>query len=458
MSEQTKYVLQESEMPKAWYNIQHDFATPLPPVIHPGTGQPIGPQDLAPLFPMELIMQEVGVGPYATDYVDIPEEVQEAYKLWRPTPLIRARRLEKALDTPAHIYFKYEGVSPSGSHKPNTAVPQAYYNKLAGTKRITTETGAGQWGSALAFACKLYDMECKVYMVAISYRQKPYRRILMETYGASVVSSPSRDTNTGRKFLAEDAEHTGSLGLAISEAVEDAAQREDTKYSLGSVLNHVLMHQTVIGQEALQQMEMAGEYPDIVVGCVGGGSNFGGIALPFVREKMKSGRKTRIIAVEPTAAPSLTKGIYTYDFGDTGQIIPLVKMYTLGSSFIPAPIHAGGLRYHGMSPIVCKLYDEGVIEAVAVPQNAVFESNVMFAREEGILPAPEPGHAIRVVIQEALKAKEQGEKKTILFNLCGHGHFDLAGYEQYMRGNLQDYEYPREDVERAIAMLPKVAA
>jgi tryptophan synthase beta chain len=457
MSEQTKFVLQENEMPTAWYNIQMDFETPLPPVIHPGTGQPIGPQDLAPLFPMDLIMQEVAVGPYAARFVDIPEEVQEAYKLWRPTPLIRARRLEKALDTPAHIYFKYEGTSPSGSHKPNTAVPQAYYNKQAGTKRITTETGAGQWGSALSFACKMFDMECKVYMVAISFRQKPYRRFLMETYGASVVSSPSPDTNTGRRFLAMDPEHTGSLGLAISEAVEDAAGRDDTKYSLGSVLNHVLMHQTVIGEEALKQMEMAGEYPDIVVGCAGGGSNFAGIALPFVREKMKSGKNTRIIAAEPTAAPSLTKGVYTYDFGDTGQIIPLVKMYTLGSSFIPAPIHAGGLRYHGMAPIVCKLYNEGVIEAVAVPQNAVFESNVLFARTEGILPAPEPGHALRVVIQEAMKAKEAGEKKTILFNLCGHGHFDLAGYDQYLRGGLEDYEYPQEEVDKAIAQLPQVA-
>ena len=456
MSEQTKYVLQESEMPTTWYNIQNDFATPLPPVIHPGTGQPIGPADLAPLFPMQLIMQEASVGPYATSYVDIPDEVREMYKLWRPTPLIRARRLEKALGTPAHIYFKYEGVSPSGSHKPNTAVPQAYYNKMEGTKRITTETGAGQWGSALAFACKLYDIECKVYMVAISYRQKPYRRFLMETYGAQVVSSPSPDNPIGQKFLAQDPEHTGSLGLAISEAVADAAPREDTKYSLGSVLNHVLMHQTIIGQEALKQMEMAGEYPDIVVGCAGGGSNFAGLALPFVREKMKSGKNTRIIAAEPTAAPSLTKGVYTYDFGDTGQIIPLVKMYTLGSSFIPAPIHAGGLRYHGMAPIICKLYDEGLIEAVAVAQNAVFESNVLFAREEGILPAPEPGHAIRVVIQEALKAKEEGVKKTILFNLCGHGHFDLAGYDAYMRGQLQDFEYPREQVEKAISMLPKV--
>lgn len=456
MSEQVKFLLQESEMPKAWYNILMDFETPLPPVIHPGTGKPIGPEDFAPLFPMELIMQEAAVGPYATRFVDIPEEVQDALKLWRPTPLIRAVRLEKALDTPAHIYFKYEGVSPSGSHKPNTAVPQAYYNKMAGTKRISTETGAGQWGSALAFACKMFDIECKVYMVAISYRQKPYRRFLMETYGASIVSSPSMDTNTGRRFLAMDPEHTGSLGLAISEAVEDAATRDDTKYSLGSVLNHVCMHQTIIGEEALKQMEMAGEYPDVVIGCAGGGSNFAGIALPFVREKMKNGKTTRIIAAEPTAAPSLTKGVYTYDFGDTGQMIPLVKMYTLGSSFIPAPIHAGGLRYHGMSPIVCKLYNEGLIEATAVAQNAVFESNVLFARAEGIVPAPESGHAVRVAIQEALKAKAAGEKRTILFNLSGHGHFDLAGYDQYLHGDLEDYEYPQEEVERAIAGLPQV--
>ena len=456
--EQTKFLLDEKEMPTAWYNIQMDLDRPLPPVIHPGTKQPIGPADLAPLFPMELIMQEAAVGPYAARFIDIPEEVQEAYRLYRPTPLIRARRLEKALGTPAQIYFKYEGVSPVGSHKPNTAIPQAYYNKKQGTKRLATETGAGQWGSALAFACRLFDLECKVYMVNISYQQKPYRRILMETFGAQIVASPSNDTNAGRKFRAQDANHPGSLGLAISEAVEDAMTHQpDTKYSLGSVLNHVLMHQTVIGEEALKQMEKAGAYPDVVIGCVGGGSNFGGIALPFVREKIKNGKKTRIVAVEPTAAPSLTKGVYTYDFGDTAQTIPLVKMHTLGSSFIPAPIHAGGLRYHGVSPIISRLYDDGVIEATAVLQNAVFDAAVQFTRAEGILPAPESAHAIRVAIDEALRAKAAGEKKVILFNLSGHGHFDLGGYQQYLNGELQDYEYPVEEVKKAVATLPQIA-
>ncbi len=456
--EQTKFLLDEKEMPTAWYNIQMDLDRPLPPVIHPGTQQPISPADLAPLFPMELIMQEAAVGPYAARYIDIPEEVQEAYRLYRPTPLIRARRLEKALGTPAQIYFKYEGVSPVGSHKPNTAIPQAYYNKKQGTKRLATETGAGQWGSALAFACRLFDLECKVYMVNISYQQKPYRRILMETYGAQIVASPSNDTNAGRKFRTQDANHPGSLGLAISEAVEDAMTHQpDTKYSLGSVLNHVLMHQTVIGEEALKQMEKAGAYPDVVIGCVGGGSNFGGIALPFVREKIKNGKKTRIVAVEPTAAPSLTKGIYTYDFGDTAQTIPLVKMHTLGSSFIPAPIHAGGLRYHGVSPIISRLYDDGVIEATAVKQNAVFDAAVQFTRAEGILPAPESAHAIRVAIDEALRAKAAGENKVILFNLSGHGHFDLGGYQQYLNGELQDYEYPAEEVKKAVAALPQIA-
>ena len=456
--EQTKFLLDEKEMPTAWYNIQMDLDRPLPPVIHPGTKQPIGPADLAPLFPMELIMQEAAVGPYAARFIDIPEEVQEAYRLYRPTPLIRARRLEKALGTPAQIYFKYEGVSPVGSHKPNTAIPQAYYNKKQGTKRLATETGAGKWGSALAFACRLFDLECKVYMVNISYQQKPYRRILMETFGAQIVASPSSDTNAGRKFRAQDANHPGSLGLAISEAVEDAMTHQpDTKYSLGSVLNHVLMHQTVIGEEALKQMEKAGAYPDVVIGCVGGGSNFGGIALPFVREKIKNGKKTRIVAVEPTAAPSLTKGVYTYDFGDTAQTIPLVKMHTLGSSFIPAPIHAGGLRYHGVSPIISRLYDDGVIEATAVLQNAVFDAAVQFTRAEGILPAPESAHAIRVAIDEALRAKAAGEKKVILFNLSGHGHFDLGGYQQYLNGELQDYEYPVEEVKKAVATLPQIA-
>ncbi|HTP07601.1 MAG TPA: TrpB-like pyridoxal phosphate-dependent enzyme [Anaerolineae bacterium] len=458
MSNQVKYQLEESEMPTAWYNVQADFATPLPPVIHPGTGQPIGPEALAPLFPMDIIMQEASVGPYAERFIDIPEEVYEIYRLWRPTPLLRARRLEKALDTPAHIYYKYEGVSPVGSHKPNTAVPQAYYNKLAGTKRLATETGAGQWGSAVAFASAFFGLEAKVYMVNISYQQKPYRRMLMESYGASIVASPSKDTAAGRKFLEQDPNHTGSLGIAISEALEDTVTTPDTKYSIGSVFNHVLMHQTVIGEEALKQMEKAGEFPDVVIGCVGGGSNFGGIALPFVRGKLKEDKTTRIVAVEPTAAPSLTKGIYTYDFGDTAQMTPLVKMYTLGSAFIPAPIHAGGLRYHAMAPIICKLYNEGVIEAVAVKQNPVFAAAVQFARTEGIIPAPESSHAIRVAIDEALKAKESGEKKVILFNLSGHGHFDMAGYQMYFAGKLEDYEYPVEEVEKAVAGLPKVAA
>jgi tryptophan synthase beta chain len=458
MSDQVKYLLEESEMPTTWYNVQADFATPLPPVIHPGTGKPIGPEDMAPLFPMDIIMQEAAVGPYAAQHIDIPEEVYEIYRLWRPTPLIRARRLEKALDTPAHIYFKYEGVSPVGSHKPNTAVPQAYYNKRAGTKRLATETGAGQWGSAVALAAAFFGLEAKVYMVNISYQQKPYRRMLMESYGASIVASPSKDTNAGRKFLEQDPNHSGSLGIAISEALEDTVTTPNTKYSIGSVFNHVLLHQTIIGEEALKQMEKAGEYPDIVVGCIGGGSNFGGIALPFVRGKLKEGKTTRIVAVEPTAAPSLTKGIYTYDFGDTAQMTPLVKMYTLGSAFIPAPIHAGGLRYHAMAPIICKLYNEGVIEAVAVKQNPVFAAAVQFARAEGIIPAPESAHAIRVAIDEAVKAKESGKKQVILFNLSGHGHFDMAGYQMYFAGQLEDYEYPAEEVAKAVASLPKVVA
>jgi len=458
MSNQVKYLLEESEMPTAWYNVQADFATPLPPIIHPGTGQPIGPQDMAPLFPMDIIMQEAAVGPYAARFIDIPEEVLDIYRLWRPTPLMRARRLEKTLDTPAHIYYKYEGASPVGSHKPNTAVPQAYYNKRAGTKRLATETGAGQWGSSVAFAAGYFGLEAKVYMVNISYQQKPYRRMMMEAYGAKIVASPSMDTAAGRKFLAENPNHTGSLGIAISEAMEDTVTTPDTKYSIGSVFNHVLLHQTIIGEEALKQMEKAGEFPDIVIGCAGGGSNLGGIILPFVRGKLKEGKTTRLIAVEPSAAPSLTKGVYTYDFGDTAQTTPLVKMYTLGSAFIPAPIHAGGLRYHGMSPIICKLYDEGVVEAVAVAQNPVFAAAVQFARTEGIIPAPESAHAIRVAIDEALKAKESGEKKVILFNLSGHGHFDMAGYRSYFAGELEDYEYPAEDVAKAVAGLPKVNA
>ncbi|GBD11369.1 Tryptophan synthase beta chain [bacterium HR23] len=452
MSEETKILLLEREIPTHWYNVQADLPRPLPPVIHPGTKQPIGPQDLAPIFPQALILQEVS----RERWIPIPEEVRRVYALWRPTPLYRAHRLEKALDTPAHIYYKYEGVSPPGSHKPNTAVAQAYYNKQEGVRRLTTETGAGQWGSALAFACRLFGLECKVYMVKVSYFQKPYRRVMMETWGAKVVPSPSPDTNAGRSILAKDPENPGSLGIAISEAVEDAATHEDTKYSLGSVLNHVLLHQTVIGEEARLQMEKAGEYPDIVVGCIGGGSNFAGIALPFVRDRLQGRTRTRFIAVEPEACPSVTRGVYAYDFGDTAGMTPLLKMHTLGHTFMPPRIHAGGLRYHGMAPIISLLAEEKVVEAVAVHQNPTFEAAVTFARAEGIIPAPESAHAIRVVIDEALKAREAGERRVILFNLSGHGHFDMQAYDEYLSGRLQDYAYPREAVEQAMALLPKV--
>lgn len=453
MPDSTKILLSEADIPQAWYNIQPDLPGPLPPVIHPGTLQPIGPDDLAPLFPMALIAQEVS----QERWIEIPEPVRDIYRLWRPTPLFRARRLERYLDTPAHLYYKYEGVSPAGSHKPNTAVAQAFYNKEEGVKALTTETGAGQWGSSLAMACNFFGLGCEVFMVKVSYEQKPYRRSMMQTWGATVYPSPSPQTQAGRRVLAEHPDSPGSLGIAISEAVEAAATSGGVKkYSLGSVLNHVLLHQTVIGQEVMKQMELAGEYPDILIGCVGGGSNFGGFTLPFVREKLVNGRPTRIIAVEPTAAPSLTKGKYVYDFGDTGKMTPLIKMYTLGSSFIPAPIHAGGLRYHGMAPIVCYLYDLGVIEAVAVPQNPVFEAAVTFARCEGIMPAPEPSHAIRVAIDEALKCKATGEKKVIVFHVCGHGHFDMAAYDAYFAGKLPDYEYPAEEVEKALADLPAV--
>ncbi len=451
--ETTKFLLTEREMPTAWYNIQPDLPSPVPPHLHPGTGKPLTPADLSPLFPMALIQQE-----YHPDrFVEIPEEVQAVYRLWRPSPLHRALRLEKALGTPARIYYKNESVSPAGSHKPNTAVPQVYYNMKEGVKRIATETGAGQWGSALAMSCQFFGLECKVYMVRVSYNQKPYRRIMMETWGAKVVASPSMDTNVGRAALAKEPNAPGSLGLAISEAVEDAGPREDTKYSLGSVLNHVLMHQTIIGEEALKQMEMAGHYPDIVIGCVGGGSNFAGIAFPFVRENLKKGKKTRIIAVEPEACPSMTKGVYAYDFGDTACMAPLAKMYTLGHGFIPAGIHAGGLRYHGMAPLVSHLYKLGLIEAMAVHQNPTFQAGVQFARTEGLIPAPETCHAIRVVIDEALECKKTGVAKTILFNLSGHGHFDLAAYDEYLNGRLKDYEYPLEKVNAALAELPKVA-
>jgi tryptophan synthase beta chain len=447
----TKFLLPEKQIPKAWYNIQADLPQPLPPVIHPGTGEPIGPDDLAPLFPMALIGQEVS----QERWIEIPKPVRDVYRLWRPTPLYRAHRLEQALDTPAHIYYKYEGVSPVGSHKPNTAIAQAFYNKEEGVSGLTTETGAGQWGSSLAMACSFFDLGCEVYMVKVSYQQKPYRRSLMQTFGASVTASPSDRTHAGRAILERDPDSPGSLGIAISEAVEAAATSGGTKkYSLGSVLNHVLMHQTVIGLEALEQFELAEEYPDVAIGCIGGGSNFAGFALPFVRNNIVDGKSTRIVAVEPTAAPSLTRGRYVYDFGDTAATTPLIRMYTLGHSFIPAPVHAGGLRYHGMAPIVSALYDQGLIEAVAVTQNPVFEAAVTFARAEGIVPAPEAAHAIRVAIDEALKAKEAGEKRVIAFNLSGHGHFDMGAYDEYFAGNLPDYEYAAEEVEKALAELP----
>jgi len=448
----TKIMLPESEIPSKWYNVAADLPFPLPPVIHPGTKQPVGPADLAPLFPMALIMQEVS----SERYIEIPDAVRDVYRLWRPTPLFRAYRWEKALDTPARIYYKYEGASPPGSHKPNTAVAQAYYNQQEGVKRIATETGAGQWGSALAFACNLFGIECKVYMVRVSYDQKPYRRIMMETWGATVIPSPSEETNAGRQILAADPDSPGSLGIAISEAVEDAVGREDTRYSLGSVLNHVLLHQTVIGEETQKQFALAGDYPDILIGCIGGGSNFAGFALPFVRDKVVNGQDLRIVAVEPAAAPSLTKGTYTFDFGDTAMMTPLVKMHTLGHSFVPAPIHAGGLRYHGMSPIVSSLYAHGIIEARAVHQLAVFDASINFARTEGIIPAPESGHAIRVAMDEALRCKETGESKAICFNLSGHGHFDLAAYDQYLSGKLEDYEYPAERVAEALREVPQI--
>jgi tryptophan synthase beta chain len=451
MSQKTKFLLSEKQIPKAWYNIQADLPQPLPPVIHPGTGEPIGPDDLAPLFPMAIIGQEVS----RERWIEIPDPVRDIYRLWRPTPLYRAHRLEQALETPAHIYYKYEGVSPAGSHKPNTAVAQVFYNKEEGVKGLTTETGAGQWGSALAMACELFDVSCEVYMVKISYQQKPYRRSIMQTFGASVTASPSDTTNAGRSILEQNPDSPGSLGIAISEAVEAAATSGgEKKYSLGSVLNHVLMHQTVIGLESLEQLEDAGEYPDIVIGCVGGGSNFGGFALPFVRNNLTEGKETRIIAVEPAACPSLTKGKYVYDFGDTAMLTPLVKMHTLGHSFIPAPVHSGGLRYHGMAPIVSALVDHGLVEARAVPQNPVFEAAVTFARAEAIVPAPEASHAIRAAIDEALACKKTGEAKVIAFNLCGHGHFDMAAYDDYFADKLLDFEYSQEEVERALAELP----
>ncbi len=448
------FFLDQKDMPTKWYNVQADLPEPLPPVLHPATGKPIGPDDLAPLFPMGLILQEVNT----TDrYIDIPEEVLEIYRTWRPTVLHRAYRLEKALDTPAKIFYKYEGTNQAGSHKPNTAVAQAYYNKKEGIKRITTETGAGQWGSALAFAGALFDIEIKVYMVRISYDQKPYRRIAMELWGAKCVPSPSPDTKAGRDMLAKWPDCPGSLGLAISEAVEDAVSREDTHYSLGSVLNHVLLHQTIIGEETIKQMEMADAYPDIIVGCIGGGSNFSGQFLPWIRDKLSGKNKDlRIICVEPESCPTVTKGLYAYDFGDLVGLTPLLKMYTLGHGFVPPPIHAGGLRYHGMAPIVCHLHRLGFIEAQAVPQTKVFEAGVLFARTEGIITGPEPCHDLRVAIDEALKCKEEGKSKTILIAHSGHGHFDLAAYDAYLSGKLVDYAYPEEEVRKAMLDLPKV--
>jgi tryptophan synthase beta chain len=448
---QVKFVLTERELPTHWINLMADLPGDAPPPLHPGTRNPAGPDDLAPLFPMALILQEVS----AESEIEIPDRVRDVYRLWRPTPLYRARRLERELDTPAHIYYKYEGVSPAGSHKPNTAVAQAYENAEAGIRKLTTETGAGQWGSSLAFACRLFGLDCEVWMVGSSYDQKPYRRSMMETWGATVHRSPSELTESGRS----QREHpTGSLGIAISEAVEVAAQNPDTNYSLGSVLNHVLLHQTVIGQEALAQMAMAGEEPDVVVACVGGGSNFGGLTIPFIRRVFRDGARTRFVAAEPAACPTLTRGVYAYDYGDTVGLTPLMPMYTLGHGFVPPPVHAGGLRYHGDSPLICGLVRAGVVEARAYRQNDTFEAAVRFARTEGIIPAPEPAHAIRAVIDEALEAREAGEARVILFGLCGHGNFDLSAYDAYLAGKLEDPEFSEDDFQAALANLPEAPA
>ncbi|MFD6069671.1 MULTISPECIES: TrpB-like pyridoxal phosphate-dependent enzyme [Amycolatopsis] len=450
MAERTKYILDEADMPTRWYNVVPDLPEPPPPPLHPGTRKPVGPDDLAPLFPQALIAQEV-----STDrYIDIPEEVLDVYRLWRPSPLFRARRLEKALGTPARIYYKYEGVSPVGSHKPNTAVPQAFYNAAEGVTRLTTETGAGQWGSALAFACATFGLECEVWQVRASFDQKPYRKLMMETFGATVHPSPSELTESGRAILAADPDSTGSLGIAISEAVEQAAQAENTRYALGSVLNHVLLHQTIIGEEALKQFELAGDTPDVLVGCTGGGSNFGGLAFPFLREKLAGRMDPVIRAVEPAACPTLTRGKYAYDFGDTAGLTPLLKMHTLGHDFIPDPIHAGGLRYHGMSPLISHIYELGLIDAVAIGQEDCFAAGVRFARTEGIIPAPEPTHALAACIQEALRCKETGEEKVILTALCGHAHLDLPAYGAYLAGDISDHALSDEVLEKSLAGLP----
>jgi tryptophan synthase beta chain len=448
----SKILLSEDRIPKAWYNVIPDMPGPLAPVIHPGTLKPVAPDDLLPLFPMALIEQEVST----QRWIEIPEAVRDLYRLWRPAPLYRAHRLEQALKTPAKIYYKYEGGSPAGSHKPNTAVAQAYYNKAAGTRRIATETGAGQWGSSIALACQMFGLECTVYMVKVSFNQKPYRKSMMQLWGAEVIPSPSPNTNAGRTILAADPENNGSLGIAISEAVEDAATREDTRYALGSVLNHVCLHQTVIGLEAREQLAIAGDYPDVVIGCHGGGSNFAGIAFPFVADKA-AGREVRLLAMEPTSCPTLTKGVYAFDYGDTAKMAPIARMYTLGHDFMPPGIHAGGLRYHGASPLVSQLVHAGVAEARAVPQTACFEAAVQFSRCEGIIPAPESSHAIRGAIDEALRAKEEGQERTILFCLSGHGHVDMAAYDAYFSGQLEDFDYPEAAIKESLTHLPKVS-
>jgi len=448
--ETIQYLLPQDLIPRVWYNIQADLPKPLAPPLHPGTLKPIGPDDLAPIFPMGLIMQEVS----QEREIEIPQQVRQIYAQWRPSPLIRARRLEKALDTPAHIYYKYEGVSPAGSHKLNSALPQAWFNKQEGITHLSTETGAGQWGSALAMACAFLGMECRVFMVRVSYDQKPYRRALMEAFGASVTASPSNETDCGRAVLAQHPDSRGSLGIAISEAVEVAAKDPNTKYALGSVLNHVLLHQTIIGQEAMEQMTMADEEPDVLVGCTGGGSNFAGLVFPYVGKKIKGKSNVRVVAVEPAACPSLTKGRFTYDFGDTSHLTPLVKMHTLGSTFVPPGIHAGGLRYHGMAPLVSHVLDLGLAEATTVQQLDAFAAGVQFARSEGIMPAPEANHAIAEAIRQALEAKAEGKKRTILFNLSGHGHFDMQSYIDYHAGKLENYDYPAEEIAMALAGLP----
>ncbi|QWD79190.1 TrpB-like pyridoxal phosphate-dependent enzyme [Polynucleobacter sp. MWH-Spelu-300-X4] len=452
MSEKTKYLLDESQMPKSWYNIQADLPKALPAVLHPGTMKPVGPDDLAPLFPMELIMQEVTT----EREIEIPQPVQDVYKLWRPAPLFRAHRLEKALGTPAKIFYKYEGVSPAGSHKPNTAIPQAFYNAQAGVKRLTTETGAGQWGTSISFAGNLFGLDVTVFQVRVSYDQKPYRRAVMETYGARCVASPSQETEYGRRVLAERPDHPGSLGIAISESVELAVQRDDTKYALGSVLNHVLLHQTVTGLESIEQLHMADVEPDVVIGCTGGGSNFAGIAFPFIGQGLRGGHMPRIVAVEPAACPSLTRGKYAYDFGDTAHMTPLTKMHTLGSTFTPPGFHAGGLRYHGMAPLVSHVKELNLIEAVSYTQVECFAAGVLFARAEGIVPAPEANHAVKGAIEEALRCKREGKSEVILFNLSGHGHFDMASYQKYFAGELTDESYDEKELAMALSGLPSV--